>query len=40
VLHDVIEPKTGSKKELDMQLDLDVQVCGIFLCFFSKHSLL
>jgi hypothetical protein len=34
VPHDVIEPKTGSKKELDMQLDLDVQVCGIFLCFF------
>jgi hypothetical protein len=39
VPHDAIEPKTGSKKEIYMQLDLDVQVCGIFL-FFSKHSLL
>jgi hypothetical protein len=39
VPHDVVEPKTGSKKKLVMQLDRDVQVCGIFLCF-PKHSLL
>jgi hypothetical protein len=30
VPHDVIKPKTGSKKKLVMQLDQDVQVCGIF----------
>jgi hypothetical protein len=29
VPHDVVEPKTGSKKKLVMQLDRDVQVCGI-----------
>jgi hypothetical protein len=34
VPHDVVESKTGSKKKLVMQLDRDVQVCGIFLCFF------
>jgi hypothetical protein len=39
VPHDIVEPKTGSKKKLVMQLDRDVQVCGIFLCS-SKHSLL
>jgi hypothetical protein len=39
VAYDVVEPKTRSKKKLVMQLDRDVQVCGIFLCF-SKHSLL
>jgi hypothetical protein len=39
VPHDIVEPKTRSKKKLVMQLDLDVQVCGIFLCF-SKYSLL
>jgi hypothetical protein len=39
VPHDVVEPKTGSKKKLVMQLDRDVQVRGIF-CGFSKHSLL
>jgi hypothetical protein len=31
VPHDVVEPKTGSKKKLVMQLDRDVQVCGNFL---------
>jgi hypothetical protein len=31
VPHDIVEPKTGSKKKLVMQLDRDVQVCGIFL---------
>jgi hypothetical protein len=33
--HDVVEPKTGSKQKLVMQLDRDVQVCGMFLtpCF-------
>jgi hypothetical protein len=40
VQHDVVEPKTGSKKKLVMQLDRDVQVCGIFFVFSSKHSLL
>jgi hypothetical protein len=35
VPHDIVEPKTGSKKELVMQLDRDVQVCGIFLCFLN-----
>jgi hypothetical protein len=35
VLHDVVEPKTGSKKKLVMQIDRDVQVCGIFLCFLN-----
>jgi hypothetical protein len=34
VSYDVVEPKTGSKKKLVMQLDRDVQVCGIFLCVF------
>jgi hypothetical protein len=34
VPHDVVEPKTGSKKKLVMQLDRDVQVCGIFLFAF------
>jgi hypothetical protein len=31
--HDVVEKKTRSKKKLVMQLDRDVQVRGIFLCF-------
>jgi hypothetical protein len=31
VPHDIVEPKTGSKKKLVMQLDRDVQVCGILL---------
>jgi hypothetical protein len=35
----IVETKTGSKKKLVMQLDRDVQMCWIFLCF-SKHSLL
>jgi hypothetical protein len=34
VSHDVVEPKTGSKKKLVMQLDRDVQVCGLFLFVF------
>jgi hypothetical protein len=34
VPHDVVEPKTGAKKKLVMQLDRDVQVCGIFLFIF------
>jgi hypothetical protein len=34
VPHNVVEPKTGSKKKLVMQLDRDVQVCGIFLFIF------
>jgi hypothetical protein len=34
VAHDIVEPKTGSKKKLVMQLDQDVQVCGIFLFAF------
>jgi hypothetical protein len=34
VPHDVVEPKTRSKKKLVMQLDRDVQVCGIFLFAF------
>jgi hypothetical protein len=34
VPHDVVEPKTGSKKKLVMQLDRDVQVCGIFFFIF------
>jgi hypothetical protein len=34
VPHDVVEPKTGSKKKLVMQLDRDVQMCGIFLFVF------
>jgi hypothetical protein len=34
VPHDVVEPKTGSKKRLFMQLDRDVQVCGIYLFVF------
>jgi hypothetical protein len=32
--HDVVEPKTGSNKKLVMQLDRDIQVCGIFLFVF------
>jgi hypothetical protein len=39
VPHDVVKPKTESKKKLVMQLDRHVQVCGIFVCF-SKYSLL
>jgi hypothetical protein len=35
VPHDIVEPKTRSKKKLVMQLDQDVKVCGIFLCFIS-----
>jgi hypothetical protein len=35
VPHDVVEPKNGSKKKLVMQLDRDVQVCGIFLFVFE-----
>jgi hypothetical protein len=34
VPHDVVEPKTGSKKKLVMQLDRDVQVRGVFFLFF------
>jgi hypothetical protein len=34
VPHDVVEPKTGSKKKLVMQPDRDAQVCGIFLFVF------
>jgi hypothetical protein len=34
VPHNVVEPKTGSKKKRVMQLDQDVQVCGICLFFF------
>jgi hypothetical protein len=34
VPHCVVEPKTGSKKKLVMQLNRDVQVCGIFLFAF------
>jgi hypothetical protein len=34
VPHDIVEPKTGSKKKLVMQLDRDVQVCGIYLFSF------
>jgi hypothetical protein len=34
VPHDVVEPKTGSKEKLVMQLDRDVQMCGIFLFVF------
>jgi hypothetical protein len=37
VPHDVVEPKIGSKKKLVMQLDRDVQVCGIFL-FVSLNT--
>jgi hypothetical protein len=40
VPHDVVEPKTGSKKKLVMQLDRDVQVYGIFLFVLSKYSFL
>jgi hypothetical protein len=39
VPHDVVEPKTGFKKKQVMQIDQNVQVCGI-LVRFSKHSLL
>jgi hypothetical protein len=35
VPHNVVEPKTGSKKKLVMQLDRDLQVCGIFLGFLN-----
>jgi hypothetical protein len=38
VPHDVVEPKTGTKKKLVMQLDRDVQVWNIFCCF-SMYSL-
>jgi hypothetical protein len=31
VPHNVVEAKTRSNKKLVMQLDRDVQVCGIFL---------
>jgi hypothetical protein len=34
VPHDIVEPKTGYKKKLVMQLDRDVQVCGIYLFAF------
>jgi hypothetical protein len=34
VPHDIVEPKTRSKKKLFMQLDRDVQVSGIFLFAF------
>jgi hypothetical protein len=34
VPHNVVEPKTGSKKKLVMQLDRDVQVWNIFVYFF------
>jgi hypothetical protein len=34
VTHNVVEPKTESKKKLVMQLDLHVQVCGIFFFDF------
>jgi hypothetical protein len=34
VPHDIVEPKTRSKKKLVMQLDRDVQVCGIYLFAF------
>jgi hypothetical protein len=34
VPHNVVEPKTRSKKKLFMQLDRDVQVCGILLFGF------
>jgi hypothetical protein len=34
VPRDAVEPKTGSKKKLVMQLDRDVQVCGIFCLSF------
>jgi hypothetical protein len=34
VPHNVLEPKTESKKKLVMQLDQDMQVCGIFLFVF------
>jgi hypothetical protein len=34
VPHDVVEPKTGSKKKLVTQLDRYVQVCVIFLFAF------
>jgi hypothetical protein len=34
VPHDVVVPKTGSKKKLVMQLDRDVQVCGILFLGF------
>jgi hypothetical protein len=34
VPQDVVEPKTGSKKKLVIQLDRDLQVCGIFLFVF------
>jgi hypothetical protein len=34
VPHNIVEPKTGSKKKLVMQLNRDVHVCGIFLFIF------
>jgi hypothetical protein len=36
----LLSQRNGSKKKLVMQLDRDVQVCGIFFFVFSKHSLL
>jgi hypothetical protein len=33
VPHDVVEPKTRTKKKLVMQLDRDVQVWNIFVVF-------
>jgi hypothetical protein len=35
VPHDIVEPKTGSKKKQVMQLDQDVQVCKIFVFFIN-----
>jgi hypothetical protein len=40
VPHDVVEPKIGSKKKLVMQLDRDVQVCGIYFFCYSMYSLI
>jgi hypothetical protein len=34
VPHDIVERKTGYKKKLVMQLDRDVQECGIYLFAF------
>jgi hypothetical protein len=38
VPHDIVEPKTESKKKIIMQLDQDVQVCGIFLFSFLNTT--
>jgi hypothetical protein len=35
VPHNVVEPKTGCKKKLVLQLDRYVQVCGIFFVFLN-----